>query len=241
MVLSLFLSVFAFSALASDWTWEDLVNVYGQGEEYRQAAEDLREVLLDSLPSGMDEKSFWEELWTGGEPRRRAALSLGLVECLFPNGDPRLWDEVQGFWRPAEIPRSLAALDAVFVAALSLLEMDDYGAKTLALNLIRDLSRSPRARYHALFYAPREYETIVRELGKVTPPLPVDHLVGTLPLARSVRGSISQDAAVNRGVTFLDSFGGIAQGSGAYAWDRSKGRIYRVRDGRDRIRWLIRD
>lgn len=242
IALLLSMTIFSLTPVwAADWTWESLVSAYDRSEEDREAAGELRRSLLADVPVGMDEEILWKAIWSEVDPRKRAILSLGLVERIFPEGKPGRWEEVRGFWRPAEIPRSLAALDAVFVAALSLLEMNDDGAPALALNLVRDLSRSPRARYHALLYAPREYETIIRGVGKTTRPLPFDRLVGTLPLARSVRGWISQDSALDRGATFLDGQGGVARGSGPYAWDREKGKLYRVRDGKDRFPWLIRD
>ena len=168
-------------------------------------------------------------------------MALALVDRMFPQGDPGKWDEVDGFWHPGLISRSLASLDAVFVSGLALLAMSDEAAETLAIELFRKLATSPRARYHALLNAPAEYGRVLSRREKVTPPLPHGVILGRLPLAHPVRGWITEDRALQLGATFLDGFGGVSRGGGPYAWDRNEGKIYRVRDGRERLHWLIWD
>lgn len=223
------------------WSWESLVAAYGGAGELRQAAEALHRELAATMTETMDEAKLWESMWTERDPRRRASMALALVDRLFPGGDPGRWEEVEGFWHPALVSRSLASLDAVYVAGLSLLAMSDDAAEFLALHLFRRLSGSPRARYHALLNAPEEYGQIRARMDNISPPLPHGILVGRLPLAHPVRGWITEDRALQLGATFLDGFGGVSRGGGPYAWDRREGRIYRVRDGRERLRWFIWD
>ncbi len=216
------------------WSWEELVAVYGAAEERRQGVEDLRRELLGEVSSSMGEEELWEALWEKQKPMRRSALALSLVERLFPEGDPARWEEISGFWRPSMISRSLAALDAVFSAAVSLVEFGGEEAESLALQILGRLSRSSRARYHALLNAPEEYRWILERFGRTNPPLPKGKFIGKLPLAQPVRGWVNEEQALRLGATFLDGFGGVARGSGRYAWDRERGRIYRVRHDDDR-------
>ena len=221
--------------------WDELVRTYGKKEEERGVIQALREGLLAEAPRA-DPSFLWEGLFLPGtEARRRASLGLALVEALCPEGDPARWEEVEGFWNPQEIPLSLASLDAVYGAVLALGEMDEKGASLLASTLLRRLLQSPRARVHAFLTAPVQYGRIVHSLPPWGPPWPQGELRGSLPLARSVRGTISESRALSLGHTFLDGYGRIASGTGFYAWDRVRGDIFRVRDGRDRLRWWFGD
>lgn len=221
-------------ALAYERTWNDLAERYSIRAEDRQHAMELRERLVAQAPEE-DEKLLWEGLWKEDDPLKKASMSLALVEKLFPDGDPSRWDEISGFWRPKEIPRSLAALDAVYVASLSLLEIEssEPGAHSLAFELLDSLLRSSRARYHAFLNAPEEYLVLTEAFSDESPSLPEGTIVGRLPFAHPVRGSVSTDGALFRKMTMLNNMGQVAQGAGSYAWDRRRGKIFRIRDTGD--------
>lgn len=229
-----FFLIVAPEGMASDRTWDDLVEHYAIHAEDKQHSMELRERLLAQAPSE-GERSLWEGLWKEQNPSKRASMSLALVQKLFPDGDPSRWEEISGFWRPQEIPRSLAALDAVYVASLSLVEIGtaEPGARALALGLLESLSQSSRARYHAFLRAPEEYRVLNETFADERPPLLEGKIVGSLPFAHPVRGSISSDGALFRRMTMLNNMGQVAQGAGSYAWDRKKGKIFRVRDTGD--------
>jgi hypothetical protein len=229
----------ALPAAQGSWTWESLVDSYGNREEVRQQAHRLRGELLDEAPEE-GPRQLWMGLSLPEAPRKRAARSLALIEALFPGGDPARWEEVGGFWNPQEIPLSLAALDGVYGAALALADVGGKEAPYLASWLLRRLLQSPKARVHAFLRAPSAYDRIVAGVPPFGPPWPLGEREGSLPLARPVRGWVSQERALLQEMTFLDGQGRITSGSGFYAWDREKGALYRVREGRP-IRWWISD
>ncbi len=240
VVLILSLAAVASAAAAGEWTWESLVVSYGERDEGRREAERLRDLLLAEAPR---EEAYllWEGLLLPEEPRARASRALALVEALFPEGDPARWEEVGGFWNPQEIPLCLAALDAVYGAALALADLPGKGGPYLASMLLRRLLQSPRARIHAFMTAPPVYGRLVARVPSYGPPWPRGEMKGSFPVACPVRGWVSQERALTLDMTFLDGYGRIASGLGSYAWDRERGRIYRVRDGRKRIWWWLND
>jgi len=230
---------------AEAWTYEELVEVYGTKEESMPEARELKEALL-SEAGELDGLGLWRSIIDSSTPhRKRAANALKLIEILFPQGDTSRWEEVSGFWYPALIPRPLAAFDAVYYAAMGLLELDEPGAPWLARELMSGLRRSSRSAHIAMREAPAEYAPIVAGLDERTglSPMggwPSGELVGSLPFARPVRFSISADWALVMGMTFLDNSGVPTSGMGPYAWDRKRGAIYRVTDGSDDGVWWRR-
>jgi len=200
--------------------------------EKREEAKELQQALLKEAPA-LEEKALWEKLWLPLPPRERAALGVKLVEEIYPSrGNLGEWEKIRGFWHPTMHPRSLAALDGLFIALQALLEMEQADAAILAHDLLRQFCSSPRARQTALREGPEIYNVLQQKLEaqNLAPPggWPRWSGQGKLPLARPVRGSITADTALTRRMTFLDGQGGIASGLGSYAWDREKGNIYRV-------------
>ena len=215
------------------------LSLYSITAEERQEAEELKQILLEEAPD-LKEKALWENLWAPLPPRRSASLGLALLREIYPSqGNLGEWEAIRGFWHPSLHPRSLAGLDALFVTLAALLEMERADADILAHDMLREFCSSPRARQVALREGPKIYGFLREELERrqLAPPggWPRWKGKGTLPLARPVRGSISVDAALARKMTFLDGQGGIASGLGYYAWDREKGKIYRVRNREDRV------
>ncbi len=207
--------------------------------EKREGAKELQQALLKEAPPG-EEKALWEKLWLPLPARERAALGLKLVEEIYPSrGNLGEWEKIQGFWHPTMHPRSLAALDGLFITLQALLEMEQTEAAILAQDMLRQFCTSPRARQTALREGPEIYNVLWQKLEaqNLAPPggWPRWSGRGNLPLARPVRGSVSVDTALARKMTFLDGQGGIASGLGGYAWDREKGNIYRVIYREERI------
>jgi hypothetical protein len=227
---------------AEAWTWEELVEVYGEKAELQPEAKALRGELL-SEAGELEGVTLWKKVVDPKTPaRQRAAGGLKLVEELFPAGNPGRWDEVSGLWYPSMVPKPLAAFDAVYYTVIGLLELDDAGAPWLAQQLLVNLKGSSRAAHLALREAPVEYETILTRLKAAAGPPPVGgwpagNLTGNLPFARPVRFSVSEGYAMMKGMIFLNKSGVPVSGMGPFAWDREKGRIYRVISRDDDVSW----
>ena len=189
----------------------------------------------------------WRNLVRGqGSADEQAGNALVLVEKIFPDGDPSRWEEVKGFWLPSDVPLPLAALDAVFYGAKALLSMQDARAPWLARFLVEALASSDRARTVALRTAPAEVRGLLEDLAVQAPPPPVGGWPsgiarGNLPYAHAVRGWITETRAAMEGMTFLNAAGVPVGGAGVYAWDREKGKIYRVLDSEPHRIWLFYD
>ncbi|MGC9490478.1 MAG: cell division protein FtsL [Thermovirgaceae bacterium] len=234
-VMLLTAAVFAGTLPADAWTWEELVEAYGQKEELKPEAKALGENLLAEA-SDLQGVELWRHLVDPDTPgRQRAADGLKLIKELFPGGEPSRWDDVSGFWLPAMVPKLLAAFDAVYYTVMGLLKLDKPEAAWLARQLLTELKRSSRATHLALREAPAEYETILSQLEKTIklPPVggwPKGKTTGTLPFARPVRFHVSADYALMKGMIFLNSSGVPVSGMGSFAWDRKRGDIYHVLD-----------
>jgi hypothetical protein len=189
----------------------------------------------------------WRDLVGGqGSAEERAGNALALVERLFPDGDPSRWEEVKGFWLPSDVPLPLAALDAVFYGAKALLSMQDGRAPWLARSLVEALASSDRARTVAFRTAPAEVRGLLEDLAVQAPPPPVGGWPsgiarGNLPFAHAVSGWITESRATMQGMAFLNASGVPVGGMGLYAWDRERGRLYRVLDSEHRKIWLFFD
>lgn len=218
--------------------------------EARNAGEASAGVLRAELAARAGDASpieRWRRLARGeGSPQMQAADALALVESIFPNGDPARWEDVTGFWQPADVPRPLAAFDAVFYGARALLAMKDDRAPWLARSLVESLAASDRGRTLAFRTAPAEARDLLKTLEILAPPPPIGGwpsgvAKGTLPFAHGVSGWITESRATMRDMTFLNAGGVPVGGMGVYAWDREKGRIYRVIDQDNGRIWLFDD
>jgi hypothetical protein len=247
-IISLFLVVMVSLSVPSDRaeaarSFEELVELYASRDAARPEAFALRSTLL-------------EQAWDSGSlnllgsikdpdlpPKQRAANGLKLIGALFPGGDPARWDDVKGFWPRPLMPKPLAAFDAIYFTVMALLELDEPGAVWIAQDLLQGLRSSSRAALIALRTAPEEYLWVVERLeeGTKMPPLggwPKAKILGRLPFAHPVRSAVTETWAQSQDMQFLNSVGQPAPG-GPYAWDRTRGRIYRVIEPGDNDLWWI--
>ncbi len=227
-------------------SFEELLDIYTRKSEIRHEAEALRSELLGMAWDSEDLDLLGSIMDPSLTSEQRAANGLKLIDELFPGGDPARWESISGFWIPRMIPKPLAAFDAVFFTAIALLEMEREDAPWIARDILEDLRRSSRATLLALRTAPKEYLWIVEALEEGTrmPPVggwPEAVIRGKLPFARQVSFAVSETHAIMREMQFLNAAGQPAP-NGPYAWDRDRGRIYRVICSNNRyIRILGRD
>jgi hypothetical protein len=218
---------------------EDLFVIYGEKERGEGQGLILQKNLLEKAPKNMSQYDMWRSLFEEDvTEEERAALALKLIDEIYPQGNPAKWDEIGGLWIPQLVPKPLAAFDALYVAVGSLLSLNNEGAAWLARSLLLQLYESRGARIYGIRTAPIEVVDIIEKL-KVRAPLPPiggwpnPKVLGRLPYARKIYGYISVDTALVHEMTFLDSLGRPRGGSGVYAWDRARGRIYNVKGGRN--------
>ncbi len=187
---------------------------------------ELRSILISEAPEE-ELVLTWEKLWEDIDPREKASRAMYLIESLFPDGDVSRWEEVSGFWYPSLIPKSLAALDAVYVLALSLAETGESEGKDLAGEILKDLYRSRKGRIYAFMTAPEEYLEIKESLKDIKRLLlPEGKIIGSLPFAHPVRGKYSVTSRNLSQYVSLNGYGQPTSTMGAYGWDRKKGRIF---------------
>ncbi len=217
--------------------FEDLVLRYGARTEARAGAAEYRDAL-ESRADRMSPYELWRSLFRPGtEPEKGAANALSLLSLLVKDGDPALWDTASGFFYPSETPKPLAAADAIYMAALYLLRMEEDMAGHLAASLFEGLLQSSRAKHFFLTTGPAEYDTLASEMTArgLLPSFgkwPESTVAGTLPFAAPVRGWVTYGRALSEDMVFLDG-AGSPQSNGRYAWDRKRGRIYAVVEERD--------
>ncbi|MFP4482424.1 MAG: cell division protein FtsL [Thermovirgaceae bacterium] len=230
----IFLAALWFGAASAEaWTYEELVETYGQKAELQPEAEALGRKLL-SEAGDLEGVALWRAVVDPATPaRRRAAAGLKLVREVFPGGDPARWNDVSGFWHPAMVPKPLAAFDAVYYTAIGLLGLEEPGAPWLARQLLVELKKSSRAAHVALREAPAEYEILLLRLDEATGLVPTGgwprgKTTGKLPFARPIRSYVGAEYALMQGMTFLNGSGVPVSGMGPFAWDRKRGAIYRV-------------
>jgi len=242
----LFLLVLGMAVPAAAGTIEDWAAAIEARDAGMARAESLRAELLSRAGEGSPVE-LWRRMVRGeGSPGALAADALALVDHIFPGGDPSRWEEVRGFWLPADVPVPLAALDAVFHGAAALLLMEDDRAPWLARSLVEALAASERGRTVAFRTAPAEVRALLEELALQAPPPPVGGwpsgiAKGNLPYAHAVSGWITETRATMQNMTFLNASGVPVGGGGIYAWDRERGRLYRVLDSENRKIWLFYD
>lgn len=227
-------------------SYDDLVNAYMNRSELLPEARDLEAALL-SKAENLKPIDLWRSIQDFNKPAKiRAANGLALVLDLFPDGDPGNWDKVKGFWYPQVVSRPLAAFDAIYYTSIALLELDEAGAPWIAQGLFDDLRRSSRAAFLAIRTSPLQYPELASRVESGTGFTPIGDwpdavLSGSLPFAHAVSSFVTQDQAMMLGMVFLNASAQPVSGTGPFAWDRKKGRVYRVVEHRDDIEfWLFR-
>ncbi len=243
VIITIAVLTFSLPALAESTTFDELAASYEKEKLHGAEAEELKIELLSIADTGKKDLLLWKGLFANGfSCEKKIANALLLIQRLYPQGDVSRWEEVSGMMYPSLVPSPLAAVDGVYVAALGLAGKDEKGAKWLARELLNDLADSSRGKMYFINTAPAKYELIISALESegFSPDYgkwPEARIEGNLPLASPVRGYIGYEYAMSRGFVFLNAWGGIAN-NGTYAWDRRKGRIYRVVD-RERNRKIF--
>ncbi len=214
-------------------SYSDILSGYIRSGELSEAGKKLETELLQKADP-LEDKILWDSLWESDTlPEIKIANALSIIHSLYPEGDPSRWDDVSGFWNPSQVPKSLAAVDAVYVAVLNLLEKPESSAHWLARDLFGALISSSRAKFYFVSQCPSEYIQIRErfESMSIRPPFgrwPDASVQGNLPLANPVMGIISENAAGSRGYFSLDAYG-VPSSGGSFAWDREGGKLYRIR------------
>ena len=227
------------AAADTEGRYEELVRRYGNRPEMAAAAAEYK-VHLQAGAEKLSPVGLWKSLFLPGQTAEQgAANGLALLSLLVEDGDPAKWDTAAGFFLPSEVPKPLAAADAVYMSSLFLMKIDHEGAGPLALWLMTRFLDSSRGKHFFITTGPAEYPPLVREMTarELAPPFgvwPEGAVRGALPFGAPVRGWISYGSALTKEMVFLDGAGRPAS-NGRYAWDRDRGRIYAVVEDRRRI------
>lgn len=220
------------STVNAQESYTDILSGYLRSGEMSEAGRELEQNLI-ARADPFEDKSLWDSLWDVDiSTDQRAANALSLINKLYPKGDPSRWDDVSGFWNPWQVPKSLAAVDGLFVAVISLLDLPEESAHWLARVIMGAFISSSRAKLYFISQCPAEYQEIRQKFAEMSlrPPFgrwPEGSVIGSLPLARPVLGLISENAAGARGYYPLDAYG-VPSSSGFFAWDRDGGKLYRI-------------
>jgi hypothetical protein len=240
ILLMLLCSVFLINPArcsASEHSFAELLSNYADSYRLEKDASALTGDL-SSKASDATGYNLWKTMWDADlSHEQRAANALKLISELFPGSDIKRWDEIGGFWYPAIVPKSLTAIDAVYVASYELVQTGDPAAAWIARNILSDLSESPKAKLYFMKTAPREYKETIKMLNHMGMEPATGNWIkpevkGKLPLATPVHGTIPMTSAIGDGHLFLGEMGKITN-FGCYTWDRESGRIYSTSDHDD--------
>lgn len=197
---------------------------------------ELRSRILAGSYHSRSELLLWKKLFNGpfSNHEDRIGAGLALVDRIFPNGDPSRWEQVSGFLEGLEVPRSLAAADAVlFTAYLAVETLPSPDGMWLAYVLMEPFFRSDAARIAFGRTCPHPVAGMMDKMTKagVSPPEgwpePFE-VVGFMPIGAPVSGSVDLDQVALYGMWRLDSNGRIRADAKSLAWDRTEGAIYRI-------------
>ena len=206
---------------------DSLLEAAGRRAEGRTMAAQLR-AELDSRVTNEPLMRLWRKA-VGRDEQARLEAAWSILRVWCPEGDASRWAEVDYCELPSETPRPLMVIDALYSALIELRKTE--AGVWLANELLREFSRSSHGRYDFLGVCPAPVaaamEDIVARTGMIGLWKP-RQVVGRLPIARPVSGSVSDSYAMDQGMQFLDGAGRPAN-NGFYAWDRKSGNIYRVR------------
>ncbi|GAB6281088.1 MAG: hypothetical protein STSR0007_12490 [Thermovirga sp.] len=225
-------------------SYDDLLAAYLNRSALLPEATTL-EVSLISEAEDLEPIDLWRSIRDLNKPAKiRSSNGLALIRNLFPGGDPGRWDEISGLWFPQLVSKPLAAFDAVYYTSIALLELDESAAPWLAQRLMEDLRSSPRAAFLALRTAPLEYLDLVSRLESRTGLTPIGgwpaaETSGKLPFAHAASSFVTQNYAMMNGMVFMNISGQPVSGTGPFAWDREKGRVYRVVESRGKLAWWV--
>lgn len=205
--------------------WEEL----SRRADLRRAEQAQARALAAQLDAEAVDAPLYRQWKTMTEnPSRRLDAAWSILHRCVPRGDVSRWADVKGFELPSETPRALMVIDALYAAVTELPGRE--GGAWLARDLLLQFSRSSSGRYDFLGECPAPVAEALARIkaqtglpGAWTP----RRVLGELPLARPVRGTVTTSRAQNGDMQFLDG-DGLPSGSGFYAWDRRTGKIYNV-------------
>lgn len=222
----------AASGTDTEKSWNELAASVERRESGRAQARALEERLNSEIVKA-PLYSLWKTMVK--EPSSRLASAWSILRGCVPDGDVSRWAEVNYFELPSETPRAFMVIDALYAALIELPRQE--GGVWLAEDLLRQFSKSSHGRYDFLGICPKPVADALAEIksktgliGQWTP----REIVGTLPIARPVHGIITYTRAMNEDMQFLDG-AGIPASNGFYAWDRKRGKIYRINIDNDPI------
>ncbi|MGI6075647.1 MAG: hypothetical protein ACOYD9_04685 [Pyramidobacter sp.] len=208
-----------------DRRWDELTRSMDLRAAGRQKAQTLAS-QLDAEIVDAPLYGLWKTMTN--DPERRLISAWSILRRRIPDGDASRWDEVKGFELPSDTPRPLMVIDALYAAIIELPKRE--GGPWLACDLLIQFSKSSSGRYDFLGECPGPVAEALAEIKSLTG-LPGTwtprRIVGKLPVARAVRGTVTTSRAQSESMQFLDGAGRPA-GSGFYAWDRATGKIYNV-------------
>ena len=205
------------------------------------ASQDIRMMGQEQacqLRTILDEKAIkggLYELWQGcgdAQAAIRIQSAWSILKNNVPGGDLARWNEVGYFQLPQQIPNAFMIIDALYTSLIELPNLP--GGEWLAADLLRSFSRSSHGRLDFLTYCPEPVAKAITDIVKKTG-LRGDwtvHAVGSLPIARSIEGTISDSSSPSGGMVYLDG-AGIPASNGDYVWDRTTGKIYEVKQSGD--------
>ena len=198
--------------------WEEL----SRRADLRRAEQAQARALAAQLDAEAVDAPLYRQWKTMTEnPSRRLDAAWSILHRCVPRGDVSRWAEVKGFELPSETPRALMVIDALYAAVTELPGRE--GGAWLARDLLLQFSCSSSGRYDFLGECPAPVAEALARIkaqtglpGAWTP----RRVLGELPLARPVRGTVTTSRAQNGDMQFLDG-DGLPSGSGFYAWDRA--------------------
>lgn len=227
-------SGFAMTKSEVDVTWKRLVEHNKRRQEGEAKAQDIYAELNASIKEG-ELSDLWAKCFSGDDAVRLSSAWSVLKTCV-PAGDLSRWAEVNYLEVPSLRPRAFMVIDALYIAIIELAKID--GGEWVAADLLQSFSRSSHGRYDFLGVCPEPVAKAIvyvadetHIIGNWTP----REVVGELPIARCVSGSVTRSTALENDMVFLDG-AGIPAANGFYAWDRPSGMIYNLVEPSDTIR-----
>ncbi len=230
LLFAVFLALTATIPAFAAADWDSFVLEMEKRSRIKETGAVMVKDLLKNAPAGT-ESELWSMLWSG-DHNSRAAAAVALVDRVFPDGDPSRWQEVSGFVSDMSLrPRQLLAMDAFFAAIDSLSALPDGACG--AAYLLELFGRSAFGKVTFIEEIPQGMDVILKGVVSATG-LPGDWSIkrvrGRLPLLPVYGGSVTSSRADSENMQYLDGYGSIAS-NGVYAWDRNRGRVYRVIEG----------
>ena len=219
---------FAMTKSETDSAWSKMTAQLAARQAGEEKALAIRSELDAAAVTGKL-RDLWKTATSKkGSERLTAAWSI-LRKCI-PDGDLSRWAEVNYFDIPSITPNMFMVVDALYAAVIELSGID--GGEWVAAELLREFSARPHSRYDFISVCPAPVadaiRVVVEKTGLSRNWLPRT-VIGSLPLARPVSGSVTHSTALMKDMVLLDG-AGAPSSNGFYAWDRKTGRIYNLVD-----------